>query len=172
MSRAPVADRSRSPWLSRWTALAAAIAILFGVGLWSRARLVPGPSALAEFALDDLIHGHHGGTGEPTGELQRRLAVTSQRLPAEVAIDFAQLRATGCRTLNFAGRDVLEVCFERAGGEFHLYVMPRNDGRDYGSGTSPVYVARAAGAAAVWSDRRFDYAVVSGDGLDAVKRLF
>jgi hypothetical protein len=172
MSRAPRPEQSRRPWPQRWVALAAAAALLFGVGLWSRARLASGPAALAEFALDDLVHGRHGGTGEATGELERRLAATAQPLPAEMAVDFARLRATGCRTLHFAGRDVLEVCFERGGGEFHLYVMPRNGERDYGSGASPVLLARAEGAAAVWSDRQFDYAVVSHDGLDAVKRLF
>jgi hypothetical protein len=172
MSRRPVPERSSQPWLRRWVALAAAVAVLLGVGLWSRVRVVSGPSALAEFALDDLVHGHHGGSGEPTSELEHRLAATAQPLPAEVAVNFAQLRATGCRTLHFAGRDVLEVCFARGGGEFHLYVMPRNGEGDYAGGRAPFLVARAEGAAAVWSDGKFDFAVVSRDGLDAVRRLF
>lgn len=172
MSRAPLPPRSRWARPQRWVALAAAITLLFGAGVWTRARLASGPAALAEFALSDLVHGHHGGTGAATGELERRLAVTAQPLPAEVAIDFTRLRTTGCRTLHFAGRDLLEVCFKRGGGEFHLYVMPRNGEREFGSGSSPVLLARAEGGAAVWSDAQFDYAVVSHDGLDAVKRLF
>ena len=36
-------------------------------------------------------------------------------MPSAEQIDFEKLRETGCRTLNFAGHDVLEVCFAREG---------------------------------------------------------
>jgi len=165
--------RKRRTRLARFVlAVAAAGAIWFGLDHASVSRSVSPPTAFAEFALDDLIHGHHGGTGEPTGDFQTRLAATSAPLPSEVGMDYGRLQTTGCRTLHFAGRELLEVCFARGGGEFHLYIAPRTGGPGYGSASAPVLVTEAAGAAAVWSDAHFDYAVVSQAGLAAVQRLF
>jgi hypothetical protein len=93
-------------------------------------------------------------------------------MPGADRIDFDRLKDTGCRTLSFAGHDVIEVCFLRDGALFHLYVY-RNDGLGAGiAARGPAFIAQAAGAAAVWSDRRFDYAVATSAGAEALRRLF
>jgi len=127
---------------------------------------------LARFALDDMANGRHGGAGEETGVLQSWLESAGAPMPGAGQIDFGKLEATGCRTLHFAGREVLEVCFVRAGVQFHLYVFNRDPSAAGVPSAGPSLLARAGGAAAVWADKRFDYAVVSAAGLDAVKRLF
>ena len=92
-------------------------------------------------------------------------------MPDAEQIDFEKLRETGCRTLNFAGHDVLEVCFAREGRVFHFYVTRRDGPLGNSVAKGPTFVSEAAGAAAVWSDTRFDYAVASTAGAEALRRL-
>ena len=169
VSRAP--SRSRAGW--GWAAgLAAAAAIALGI-YSARAPAVQssGSAALASFAIDDMVHARHGSRGEASTALVAALQVEGSRMPSADAIDFDKLRDTGCRTLNFAGHDVMEVCFARGGTEFHFY-MTRRDGPVGSSvGMGPSFIAQAAGAAAVWSDGRFNYALASTAGVEAIRRL-
>jgi hypothetical protein len=89
-------------------------------------------------------------------------------MPGPDGIAFDRLKETGCRTLSFAGHDVIEVCFARDGAMFHLYVS-RQQGDAEARG--PSFIAQAAGAAAVWSDRSFEYALASTAGTEALRRL-
>jgi hypothetical protein len=100
-------------------------------------------------------------------ELQARGA----RMPGPDQIDFEKLRDTGCRTLNFAGHDVVEVCFARDGALFHFYVTRRDGPLGDSVASGPSFIAQAAGAAAVWSDKQFDYAVASTAGVEAIRKL-
>jgi hypothetical protein len=156
-----------------WIAgLAAAAALAIGFfSMRTPARADQGTSALAGFAINDMVNERHGGKGEPAGALVAELQAKHARMPAAGQIDFEKLRDTGCRTINFAGHDVLEVCFVRDGALFHLYVT-RRDGPISDSVTrGPSFMAQAAGAAAVWSDSRFDYALASTSGIEALRRL-
>ena len=92
-------------------------------------------------------------------------------MPGAGDIDFENLRETGCRTLNFAGHDLLEVCFARDGAEFHLYVTRRDGPLGDAVAKGPDFVSEAGGAAAVWSDGRFDYVVATEAGVAALRRL-
>jgi len=163
--------RSRSVW--GWAAgLAAAAAVAFTVYTVRTPAASPsGSAALASFAIDDMLHAKHGSSGEASSALVAALQVEGAKMPAAASIDFDRLRDTGCRTLNFAGHDVMEVCFARGGTEFHFY-MTRRDG-PVGSSVErgPSFLAQAAGAAAVWSDGRFNYALASRAGVEAVRRL-
>ena len=153
--------------------LAAAAALAFVVvTMRSPVRAEGATSAFAGFAIGDVVNGKHGGTGEPTGALVASLQARGSAMPGPDRIDFDKLRDTGCRTLSFAGHEVIEVCFLRDGTLFHLYVY-RSEGpsADFGA-KGPSFIAQAAGAAAVWSDRRFDYAVATSAGVDALRRLF
>jgi hypothetical protein len=129
-------------------------------------------AALATFAINDVVHGRHGGAGEPTNALVSQLQVKGAPMPGADQIDFEKLRQTGCRTLSFAGHDVLEVCFARNGAMFHLYISRREPESAEPAAGGPSFIAQAAGAAAVWSDSRFDYALASTAGIEAVRRLF
>jgi hypothetical protein len=128
-------------------------------------------TALGNFAISDMVNEQHGGRGEPSGALIARLEAKGARMPAAGEIDFERLRDTGCRTLNFAGHDVLEVCFARDGVEFHFYVTRRDGPMEDSIAKGPSYVAEASGAAAVWSDSQFVYAVASTGGVEAIHKL-
>jgi hypothetical protein len=156
-----------------WLAgLAAAAAVAIGV-FSMRAPLHPdsGTTELASFAINDMVNERHGGRGEPAGALVSELQAKGARMPGADQIDFEKLRDTGCRTLNFAGHDVVEVCFARDGALFHLYVTRRDGPMGDSVASGPSFIAQAAGAAAVWSDKRFDYAVASTAGIEAIRKL-
>jgi hypothetical protein len=156
-----------------WIAgLAAAAAAAIGIfSMRAPARPDTGASALAGFAISDMVNEKHGGRGEPAGALVAELQTKGARMPGADQIDFEKLRDTGCRTINFAGHDVIEVCFARDGALFHLYVTRRDGPIGDSVARGPSFIAEAAGAAAVWSDKRFDYAVASTAGIEAIRRL-
>lgn len=155
---------------SRLLALAAALAVGLGLGLVIREQARQAtPAAFASFAMDDLLHGKHGGHGEETGQLATWLGNARTPLSAGIPVDMEKLEATGCRTLRFAGHDVVEVCFAHDGTEFHLYVSRFGDAESKAHG--PSYVSGAEGAVAEWSDGRFGYALASAAGVNVLKRL-
>ncbi len=156
-----------------WIAsLAAAAALVIGVfSMRAPARPESGTTALAGFAIDDMVNKRHGGDGEPAGALIARLQAKGARMPVAEQIDFEGLRETGCRTLNFAGHDVLEVCFLREGTWYHLYLTRRDGPIGNSVDRGPTFISEAAGAAAVWSDARFNYALASKAGVEALRRL-
>ena len=131
-----------------------------------------GGGVLAGFAIGDVANGKHGGAGEPSSALISSLQATGSPMPGPDRIDFDRLRQTGCRTLSFAGRDVIEVCFLRDGALFHLYVYRNEAAPGDPAAKGPSFIAQAAGAAAVWSDRQFEYAVATSAGADVLRRLF
>lgn len=160
----------RAVWFrSAWLAVAAAIAVTFTLSaVWWQRRGVEPLAAFTQFAIDDLRHGQHGGHGEAEGELQMVLANPATHLAGFVPIDFTRLAATGCRKLHFSGRDVLEICFQRAGAEFHFYILPRGD--------LPVadkqYLLEDSGVGAVaWNDARYVYAIIGKTSPETIRRL-
>ena len=157
---------------TRWLALAASVAVLLAatVAFWP-SRATAEPARFAAFAIDDMAHGKHGGHGEAAGALQVLLSQPSTRLSAGLPVDFATLRATGCRTLNFAGHDVLEVCFQRNGAMFHCYIANCADFPGLPANGPATFAQRAQFASASWSDSGRHYVVVSDAGLAAVKQL-
>lgn len=156
-----------------WLAAAAAVAVLVtaGITFWV-ANSDAKASELASFALDDMVHGRHGGHGPGSAQLQRWAASADTHFAsATMPLDFATLEQTGCRTLAFEGHQALEVCFQRGGPEFHLYIIRHEDMPGRPARAAPAMIAQASGAAAVWSDARFHYALVSDAGEQAIKRL-
>jgi hypothetical protein len=168
------ARASRAPrhFPAVWLALAASVAVLLAAtfALWPKSAAAD-PARLAAFALDDTAHGKHGGHGEAAGALQALLSQPSTRLGAGLPVDFAALRATGCRTLNFAGHDVLEVCFQRNGAWFHCYIANCADFPSPGTDAPAAFAQQAQFASASWADATHRFVVVSDAGLGAVKRL-
>lgn len=168
-SRAPQVER-RLPTM--WFALAASVAVLLTATLafWP-SRAAAGTSQLAAFAINDTAHAQHGSHGEAAGALQVMLSQPANRLGAGLPVDFAALRATGCRTLSFAGHDVLEVCFQRNRTEFHCYIVNCADFPAMAAGTGADFDQQAQFGSASWSDGVHRFVVVSNAGLEAVKRL-
>ena len=153
-----------------WAAgLAAAAVLAFGIfSMRAPVRDQAIPSAFGGFAINDMVNGRHGSHGEASGALIAQLQTKGARMPAPESIDFDKLKSTGCRTLSFAGHDVMEVCFARDGAVFHFY-MARREGSAEAAG--PSFVSEAAGSAAVWSDSRFTYALATTAGVEALRRL-
>ncbi len=156
---------------SVWFSLAASIAALVAVSvaLWPKSNAQV--AELTAFALNDVVHGRHGGHGGPEKALQAQLSQTDTHLGAGLPVDFATLETSGCRTLRVAGHDVLEVCFVRNGAEFHCYIGRARDFPETGSDDGMTFVQRAGLAAAGWTKGAYRFVVVGDAGLDAVKRL-
>lgn len=156
-----------------WIAgLAAAAAVAIGIfSMRAPANPESGTTELAGFAINDMATEKHGSRGEPAAALIAELQAKGARMPGADQIDFERLRDTGCRTLNLAGHDVIEVCFARDGSVFHLYVTRRDGPLGDSIAKGPSFISLAAGAAAVWSDKSFDYAVASTAGIEAIRKL-
>lgn len=155
-----------------WLAAAAAIAVLVTVtiALWPKRAVAS--SALNDFALVDALESQtHGGHGEITGALQKTLSQDWTHLTTEVPIDFAALRKNGCRTVNVAGRDVLEVCFKRNGAWFHCYIARVEDFPGAPAKAAPSFLQSGSVAAAAWADGAHRIVVASTAGRAAVERL-
>jgi hypothetical protein len=171
-ARVSDAQRSRAPGMAWIAGLAAAAALAIVVlSMKAPARPESGTAALAAFAINDMANEKHGGKGEAASVLVAELETKGARMPGADRIDFEKLRGTGCRTLNFAGHEVLEVCFSRDGAAFHFYVARRDGQPGDSAARGPSFITEAAGAAAVWSDSRFDYAIASSAGAAAIRRL-
>jgi len=141
----------------------------FGKGTGIELVVIAVPlDSFARFAIDDLRHGHHGGHGAAEGALAATLTNPATHLASALPVDFANLENTGCRTLHFAGRDVLEVCFHRAGAEFHFYILPRGTLR----GTDGPHSLELGGVSALaWNDARYVYAVIGETGAQTLRHL-
>ncbi|HMD61924.1 MAG TPA: hypothetical protein VKG78_10845 [Opitutaceae bacterium] len=159
----------RWTWIGGLAAAAALAVVVFSMK--APARPGPGTAALAAFAIGDMANEKHGGRGEPAGALVAQLEAKGAPMPGADQIDFEKLRDTGCRTLDFAGHEVIEVCFSRNGAMFHFYVTRRDGSQGVPAARGPSFIAEAAGAAAVWSDSHFDYALASSAGVEAIRRL-
>jgi len=156
-------------WASGVAAAAALAFVVFSMK--TPARPDAGGAPLAAFAISDMTYARHGGRGEPAGALVAALEAKGARMPGPGQIDFDRLMDTGCRTLSFAGRDVIEVCFSRDGTLFHFYVARRDGPPGDSAERGASFISEAEGAAAAWSDRSYDYAVASKAGVDAIRRL-
>ncbi|HEY1848035.1 MAG TPA: hypothetical protein VGG37_02460 [Opitutaceae bacterium] len=173
LAGARLTESQKSPSLKRVWFAGLAAAAGFAVVIFTMTSLSrpSGASTFATFAIGDLTT-EHGGSGAPASALIAQLQARGGRMPTADQIDFEKLRETGCRTLNLAGHDVLEVCFDREGTQFHFYVARRDGPLVDSVGKGPSFITEAAGAAVVWADKRFDYAITSVAGVAAIRRLF
>jgi len=163
-----VRPRWRSPW---WMMAAAALVVLGTMVTWWRAPVAG--ATLDEFAVNFVARGfvlqkHSADVGELRAWLAERKGPLPEALPAK----FAELRALGCRTLDFRGREVSLVCFERGGKEYHVFVGRRSDfGDEAGTGATagPRAYPKSGLVAASWTDARHRYVLVSDADLAAVR---
>ncbi|MBX3736169.1 MAG: hypothetical protein KF715_05730 [Candidatus Didemnitutus sp.] len=152
-------------------ALAASIALLLAVGIafWPTNASA---EQIAAFAIKDtLTQSHEGAEGPEALELQAMLTRADRRLSAPMPLDFAALQKNGCRTVRFAGRDLLEVCFKRDGKWFHCYVARAADFPLLAKKLTPSFTERPGASAAAWSDGEHIFVVASKAGRDAIQRL-
>ena len=168
-----VSDTTQRSWWRHPALMAAAagFAVLLAAGLALWPKPAAASSALAEFALgDSLGSATHGGHGNETGALQAMLSQPTMRLGNRLPVDFKSLRTAGCRTLNFEGHELLEVCFQRDGAWFHCYIAQRADFPALAA-AAPVLSDRNGASVASWADSSLLYVVVSKTGHTALARL-
>jgi hypothetical protein len=156
-----------------WLALAAAVAVLLGVAALLRPSRAAAENELANLALADTAKARHGGHGPEAGVLQALLSQPATRLGRGLPVDFSTLKATGCRTLRWAGRDVLEVCFARNGQVFHLYVVNSAERAKLPQAETPAVTQRGDLFCAAWGgeDGRHEFMLVSSAGPEAIRAL-
>lgn len=158
--------------LPLWLGLAAALAIAAGLADFALRHVHRGESeaALARFALADVTRKGH--IGDPDGPSRQALESGTEPLEAaRLPVDFARMERDGCRTLRLGGRRVLEVCFNRGGIEYHLYVM-RREARDVPSDRElPEQWEAPGAAAAAWSTADYIVAVATRGPAAALQRL-
>lgn len=170
LTGARVSSPSRSWWQQgSWMGMAAAAVIAIGLAIgWPRLHARVDADKAAAWAMDDMLHGRHGGSGEAVVTLATFLGKPTTHLAgATLPVTPEQLRATGCRTISFGGHDVAEICFLHAGTQYHLYVM---------TGTarlpnSPKILEQPGAAAAAWSDGHYGYVLATAAGPSALKAL-
>jgi len=164
---------TRRSWWQQpsWLAMAASLAIVLSLAVVSQlrtARLDLGQ--LTAQILDDTAHGErHGSHGQEASQLVAFLSQPTTKLGSSFPLNLGQLKADGCRTLNFAGVEVMEVCFERNGGEFHLYVMARPSSRDLPKG--PQFVAQNGLHSVMWTGDHHLYVLASSKDEAALQAL-
>jgi len=152
-----------------WLAIAASVAVLVSALAWWRTAPVQGDT-FDEFAVNYVAHGFRlQRHSADVAVLKTWLSEKHGPLPEALPAKFAELRALGCRTLDFQGRDVSLVCFERGGKEFHVFVTRLDEAA--GTDAVPRFIDHARLAAATWTDAKNRYVLVSDAGMDAVKRL-
>jgi len=168
----PKEPAARPRWRSPlWLMAAAAVLMLGSVLTWWKAPVAG--ATLDEFAVNFVARGfvlqkHSADLGALRSWLTERQGPLPEALPAK----FAELRALGCRTLDFRGREVSLVCFERGGKEYHVFVGRRSD---FGDGAGPDAAAgpraypKTGLVAATWSDARHRYVLVSDADLATVR---
>lgn len=163
-----------------WLAVAAAVAVVLSVLTWK--RLTPaGGATLEEFAVNNVDKGFRlQKHSADVAVLKTWLSGQRGPLPEALPAKFAELRALGCRTLDFKGRDVSLLCFERGGKEFHVFVARLEDGwRGTGAGageseaSGPRFSeeAKSGLVTVTWIDAKNRYVVVSDAGMAALKGL-
>lgn len=152
-----------------WMSLAAAILIFAGAGVvWPKMQARAEINRLTAWAIDDTLHGQHGSHGSATARLSAFLSNPATHLAgATLPVTAGELSTTGCRTLKFAGREVVELCFVRSGTEYHFYVMtgPSRIPR------SPHLTEEGGASAMAWSDPHYSYVLATTAAPSALKAL-
>lgn len=173
--------RSVMRWrsLPMWIAAAAAIAV--GLFLAARPRgvgdRVLGLGELAALAVDDLEHAHDNHVGRPgdMAGVQAQLAGLALPVTAQSGPRVEDLQAKSCRVVKFAGRDVFEICYQREGTWYHLYVARAGDfglgGASGGTDAKPIWTEKGRYAGTAWRDAQQVYALVTRAGPEALRKV-
>ena len=173
-ARLTAAENPAKAWWRNpaWLAMAAGVAVLFSVSLALWPKAAGADTALVDFVVADARHPErHGGRGEETQALKAVLDQPATRLSHGLATDVAALSASGCRTLHFNGRDLIEVCFQRNGAWFHCYIGRRADFSSLAMAADPAFTERSGLTSAAWADAGHLYVVVSESGRAALEKL-
>lgn len=166
-------------WQRSWAlglAVAAAVVVAFTLTLTespSKLALLPGMDPLLKVAMADFGGAHGPGPrAAALGEFGAWLTNDGNRLGAAVMpVNLEDLRAMGCRTINVAGHEVFEICFERASGKYHVFIAPREAFAPDALQRDPMFHQKGAFSAVAWADEKFAYLVSSTTDLASLRAL-
>lgn len=175
-SRVSVGARPKRAWWqhSAWLAAAAALVMLGTLSVALRpASPHPSGSELATFALRDLADSHDEHVVHPPALATVQAQLASARLPLTHRLDLNldELRRQQCRRVQVSGRELFEICFQRDGTWYHVYVGRR---QDFAPGElDPRDLVKVEGqfASTAWADKNYVYALVTRAGADALQRV-
>jgi len=171
MSRPPAAESAGPRWRPAvWLAVAAAVAVLLSVVSvrWFRAA-GPGAApldAMARFALADPLSAHTGPHADKLGAFGAWLQNPANALSTLPDVDLAQLKTDDCRAVTIAGHEVFEICFQRGGAWYHLYLA-----RAGGGSGAPAFQEQAGRSVVSWTSRGLACVLMTGGGADALRRI-
>ncbi len=167
VSFAPAQPRRLPAWLAAAAALALVVTGLTTYRLASGSRGRAALDRLAAFALVEPESAHTGPVAGRLGTFGAWLQNPANRISSGPPVDSAQLRQMGCRAVNVAGHEVFEICFQRQGGWYHLYLTRR----ETGSAAGPVFREEGRRVAAAWADDRFNYVLLTERGIEALREI-
>jgi len=162
---------SPSWWRSASFKMALAACFIVAIGLafnYSLARRRAAINQVAQVAIEDVLHGHHGNRGEAVAQLENVLENASFHLSnGAMPVNLTALESNGCRTLQVSGSNVAEICFARSGRYYHLYVMDRMGGMS----TKPRIFEHDGARAAAWTDEHNSYVVATTASAAELKNI-
>ncbi len=165
--------RDRAWWRQPMVlAMAASLAVLLSVAAvaWQfNARRTDWSQLTATLIEDAARTERHGSHGRTASDFVALLSLVTTKLSTPMPIDLARLKIDGCRSLTVAGHEIFEVCFQRNGADFHLYVMALPRARDLPSG--PQFVAQKGIHSVLWTDPYHLYVMASAKDETALRAL-
>jgi hypothetical protein len=158
-----------------WMAMAASLAVIVSVvAIHWRQRTssdLTGLAQMASFALADPETAHAGPHADHLGALGAWLQNPANRISTGAPVDLAQLKAQGCRAVNIAGHEVFEICFNRNGGWYHLYLARRGDFEVEERAGGPAFREQDQRSTVAWTDRELACVLMARGGADVLRRI-
>lgn len=175
LAGAQASRRSRRWWQQpRWLAVAAGLAfalILPAVFDYTRAPALS-VGVFAHLAIDDSLNRQHSHDHAPAlAAIADELATRATPFSAGLDLSPERLRDAHCARLPLGDRDAFELCFQRDGTWFHLYVMRRDHAGPRDHDRQPTYLQRDHLATAAWTDGELLYALVTRAGPAALAKV-
>jgi hypothetical protein len=158
----------------RWLGLAAGFALAAALPMaWHLMRTpVLSTGTFAHLTVEDYARReHHHVYTAPLAAIAHALATRPAPFSAGLDLTTASLRDANCTALDLGNRETYEVCFERDGVWFHLYVtrLDRRSAPDHDR--RPVFLQQDALAAAAWTDGEHLYSLVTSYGTEALQKV-
>lgn len=172
VSTTPVRRRWRTP---AWLAMAASFAVILGLAgtFWFRS-VHPAPAALdrlAKFALVEPFSAHTGPHADKLGTFGAWLRNPVNRLAAVPAVNLNLLRSQGCRSIDIAGHQVFEICFQHGTGTYHLYIGRQADFTPGPGETAPVFFERGKRIVAAWANHQLVYVLMAVGNTGTLRKI-
>ncbi|MCC5022349.1 MAG: RNA polymerase sigma factor [Candidatus Synoicihabitans palmerolidicus] len=169
----------RNPWMMGSMAAAAAVALVATV-FWAPTKeaQVAGSTGLgAELILQTALaefHGDHpiGLHANDLGNFGAWLEASSTHLSRGVMpVTVSELRQDGCRSVELAGLEMFEICFQRDGNWYHVYLSPRDGFAPESVHEEPMFHEQGEFVAATWADAAYVYLVSGAAGVESLREI-